>query len=120
MKGSHSPIRASQLDSLWALPRTKADWMAAIEEIIERGATCASFIADELMIPSKKVEGYLREMVKEKILQKDGKIMVGKQQYLKYKIFDENPKQASLINEPVARDWLVAAFFGEYKPCVTI
>lgn len=116
MKGSHSPITPNQLDSLWALPRTKADWMAAIEEIIERGPTCTQFVADELRISFEKAGEYMRTMTKEGILERQGRMMVGKAWHKMYGIPCDAPKQASLINEPVARDWLVAAFFGEYKP----
>lgn len=111
-------LTVARLDQLWALPHTKADWMAAIEEIIERGPTCASFIADELLLPPKKVEGYLREMVADGILEKEGKITIAGKAHSAYKLPTEKPKQAPLMSEPVARDWLVAAFFGEYKPCL--
>jgi len=99
-------------------PRSKEEWMAEIEEIIENGESCVTFICNQIALSRRSVEKYIQEMTKYGILQKGRRTSVNGVPNQMYVIAQERPRQKELIKEPPIRDWLVEAFFGEYKPCV--
>jgi len=97
--------------------KRKEDWMAEIEEIIEEGESCVTFICDKIALGRRSVEKYMREMTQEGILQKSRRVKIAGSLEWMHIIAPAPLVQKTLIDEPATRDWLVAAFFGEHKPC---
>ena len=99
-------------------PKTKLDYIIEIEEILEKGPCYALLISNELGITSNKAGDLMRSMVRQGILEKREKIFTGGAWHKLYAIASPKTHQTTLINiDPVRRDPLIAALFGDYKPC---
>ena len=92
--------------------REESEDMAIIEEYLEKGESCASFMHDYIDIPMDRIQRLLAKMARYGILEKTKKVRIGETAHLFYKISTDTPKQVSMIMEPARRDPLVAALFG--------
>lgn len=117
-------ITADKVDGLWARTKDRSEFiqnlLCEIEEMAEFGPTCAKVISQDIGVTLADAETCLRRLVLSGALSKSkDKMRIGGEMHVMYQIPTASPWQAKLIpDEPVKRDWIVAAFFGE-KTCIT-
>lgn len=98
------------------LKLTNADLSAHIEEILERGPSCASFISDEIGADFERTEKLLSSLKREKVIEKDTPRFVAGERVQFFRIAQPQQIQKSIMidgDPAVKRDPLVAALFGE-------
>ncbi len=114
-------LTPSKADALWS-KRAKLveNALIEIEEMAEQGSTCVKLISEKLGVSEQQANAFVAKLVKSGALVKcKDKMRIGGEPRTMYQIAGAEPWQAKLIHEsPPARDWLVAAFFGE-RTCVT-
>lgn len=117
-------ITADKVDDLWGKTKDRSEFlqnlMTDIEEAAEFGPTCAKVISQDIGVTIADAETCLRRLVLSGALKKGkDKMRIGGEMHVMYEVPNSSPWQAKLIpDEPVKRDWIVAAFFGE-KTCIT-
>lgn len=92
--------------------RPMCEILAEVEEIAEQSDVCELMIAKSLSVTPKLARDYIERLVRQKVLQKNGKMFIDGTWQIMYGIYVEPPRQQSMMSTPAARDWLVEALFG--------